>query len=420
MIPEKMNSIVFNASPVRWVTCKVLGLAWPGVYLSSLSGVRCREMPTPKLPAPDWVLCRTLLGGICGTDLNFVYLRQHPASLLQRYTSWPVSLGHENVAQIVDAGPGIKEFHAGQRIIVDPPIPCSARKIDPVCPSCREGKPALCWNLDRGSLPPGLGLGYNNFTGGTWSPYFVAHQSQLHLLPDEIPDEQAILIDPISCSLHAVLHQLPAASEKILVFGSGIIGLGVIMALRALDLPVEITATVRHPFQADLAKKCGADHVVFWKNDDLDTAMGKLAAITGAGNIVTTRPIKTRFLQGGFDRLYDCTGKPAGLIHALRLIRSGGKLIITGTPQLGLMDMTCSWFRELTILGVTGRCLEVLPGQSAPRHNYEHLIGLLLEKKINLSPLPVTLYRQEEFHQALAGRPARAKNHIIKSAFDFR
>ncbi len=420
MIPEKMNSITFTASPIRWATCKLLGLAWPGAYFSALSGVRYQPMPTPKLPTGDWVLCKTLLGGICGTDLNIVYLQQHPASLLQQYISWPVFLGHENVARIIETGPAVTEFQPGQRIMADPPIPCAARNIDPVCPACREGRPAVCCNFDRGSLPPGLGMGYNNFTGGSWSPYFVAHRSQIHVLPDDIPDEQAIFIDPISCSLHAVLQNLPSASEKILIFGAGVIGLGVIMALRALEIPAEITATVRHPYQADLAKKYGANRVVFWNRSCLDTAMSELAAATGARNLVTSRPIKTRFLQGGFDRLYDCTGKMGGLIHAQRLLRAGGKLVIAGTPQLGLMDMTCTWFRELTVIGATGRSIEMLPGRSTPQHNYRHVIDLIREKKIDLSGLPLALFRQHEYKQALAGRRNRAQNHIIKSAFDFR
>jgi threonine dehydrogenase-like Zn-dependent dehydrogenase len=148
--------------------------------------------------------------------------------------------------------------------------------------------------------------------------------------------------------------------------------------------------------------------------------MTELAGITGARNLMTTRPIKTRFLQGGFDRLYDCTGKMDGLIHAQRLLRAGGKLMIAGTPQLGIMDMTCTWFRELTVIGATGRGVETLPGQSAPQHNYRHIMDLIGEKKLDLSRLPLALFRQHDYKQALAGRRDRARNHIVKSAFDFR
>ncbi|MFA5865245.1 MAG: zinc-binding dehydrogenase [Phycisphaerae bacterium] len=409
MIPEKMSSIIFKTSPARWAACKALGWCRPGVYVSRLGGLRIREMPVPPLPSEDWLLCQTLLGGICGTDMNMVYMQQHPGSMLKQFISWPIFLGHENVARIVQTG---------QRVLIDPPISCAARKIDPLCPPCQEGKSSICWNFDRGSVPAGLGLGYNNFTGGSWSPYFVAHRNQVHVLPDEIPDEQAILIDPVSCSLHAVLRDIPATGEKILVFGTGIIGLGVTLALRALNLAVDITATVRNQHQADLAKRCGADRVVFWKKSGLGDAREELAEITNARSI--RLPFRMRFLQGGFDRLYDCTGKIDGLVEAQRLLRSGGRIIIAGTPQLGLIDLTCLWFRELTLIGATGRTVEKLPGQNIPQHNYRHVMDLIQQGKLDLSPLPVALYRQQDYRRALGDMRKRNRNGGVKSAFDFR
>jgi len=350
--------------------------------------------------------------------MNMIYMKQHPASLLRQFISLPIFLGHENVSQIEEVGSAVKEFSPGQRVVIDPPMACAARKIDPPCPACVSGRPSVCLNFDRGVLGPALGLGYNNFTGGSWSTTIVAHASQIHMLPDELSDEEAILIDPLACSLHAVLRDLPANNERILVFGSGIIALGVILAIRALELPVKITATVRYPFQAELAERCGADNVVFWKRSEIESAMKELAELSGARNLVGS--MKMRFFQGGFDRLYDCTGRIGGLVEAMRMLKPGGRLIVSGTPQLGLIDTTSLWFRELTMIGATGRAVETLPGESEPRHDYEHIIGLILRKKINLAPLPVTLYRPEEYRRAFGDLQNRGKTKIIKSAFDFR
>ncbi len=413
-----MKSICFTVSAPRWVASKALAPIWPGVYLSRINGLRLREIPVPALPADDWVLCQTLLGGVCGTDVSMVFLRQHPASLLKHFTSWPVSLGHENVARIVKIGPGVKNLAVGQRILVDPPITCAARHIDPVCPACREGRPSTCWNVDRGSLPPALGLGYNNFTGGSWSPYFTAHTSQVHTLPDDIPDEQAILIDPLACSLHAVLQDPPSKSEKIVIFGAGTIGMGVLLALRALDITADVTVIVRRQSQADLAQRCGANHTVFWTPDRLSTAIQELADITNARGIEMF--YKMRFLQGGFDRLYDCTGKVAALADAQRLLHSGAKVVLAGTPQLGLADMTCFWFRELKITGATGRAIEPLPGQATPQHGYRHVINLIRQNKLDLSSFTVRRYSQSEYTQALKEAAGPSRLSLTKVAFDFR
>jgi len=414
VLPDKMDSLILEVTPTRWLAGKALGRLRPKLCLSKLGGLRLRSAPVPSLPADDWVLCRTLLGGVCGTDLGMVFMRQHPGTLLRKFISQPIFMGHENVARIERTGPAATDFRPGQRVLVDPPIACAARKITPPCPSCREGHPSVCWNTDRGDLPPAIGLGYNNFTGGSWSPYFSAHVSQIHVLPDDIPDEQAILIDPIACSLHAVLRDLPAPDEKILVVGAGIIGLGAILALRALNLPVHITAADRAHAPANMAAQCGADHAVVLSPKQTDATLLELAELTGARYHQIF--YKMRFFQGGFDRVYDCTGKPATLVEFQRLVRPGAKYVIAGTPQLGLMDLTCFWFRELNVLGATGRAVETLPGQPAPQHNYRHIIDLIQQKRLDLSTLKVQLHRQNDYHAALTARRPPA----IKSAFDFR
>ncbi|NLE30301.1 MAG: alcohol dehydrogenase catalytic domain-containing protein [Phycisphaerae bacterium] len=418
MISRFMRSLVFSVRPARWVGCKIFGLAWKNCYLSRLGGLALREMAVPELPDGDWVRCRTLLGGICGTDINMVYMQQHPASILRSFVSMPVMMGHENVSLIDTSGSDVRDFRVGQRVIVDPPIPCSARKIREVCPACRVGKPSICNNFDLGSLPPAMGLGYNNFTGGSWSPYFVAHASQVHSLPEEISDEQAILIDPLACSLHSILQDSPKPDEHVLIFGAGIISMGIIMGLRALELPVKITATVRHAYQADLARRCGADQVVFWSKNKIAGAMDELAGISGSRSL--RGPVGMRFLQGGFDRVYDCTGKIPGLVESQRLVRAGGTLVVAGTPQLGLADLTCVWLREMKVVGVTGRAIEPLPGETEARHDYEHVISLVQKGKMDLSIFPVGIYRQSEYRRAFLDLRSRERSQIVKAVFDFR
>ncbi len=417
-IPKKMRAITFDISPMRWAMSKLIGRAYQGIYLSRLGGLRLIETDIPKLPNGDWVLCKTRIGGICGTDLNTIFMNQHPASMIQSFVSFPMMLGHENVATIVEVGSSVENFKPAQRVIVDPPHSCQTRNINPPCRMCQQGKISSCENFDRGDIPPSLALGYNNFTAGSWSEYFIAHKGQMITLPDEIDDEQAILIDPLACSLHTVLQALPSDDENILVFGAGIIALGVILAIRALGINANITATVRYPFQAELAKQCGADNIVFWSNKQKSSSISKLAKITNARSLKSRFGLK--FLRGGFDKLYDCTGRIAGLVDALRLLRAGGTAIIAGTPQLGLVDITAAWFNELNIIGTTGRAVETLPNEQSPKHNYQHIIEFIMNGKIDTTFLPVALFHQSEYRSALSQLRNRAKFHIVKAAFDFR
>jgi len=416
-VPATMSAIVRQLTPARWAMCKVVGLARPAVYTSKLAGLKRATVAVPELPGDEWVLCRTRLGGICGTDLGIVYLQSHPATILQHFAASPVMLGHENVADIVAVGAKAAPLAVGQRIVADPPTSCAARGITPICRACREGHPAICENMDRGALPASMGLGYNNRTGGSWSEYFVAHVSQVHAVPQSISDEQAVLVDPLACSLHAVLTRVPADSDRVLIFGSGMIALGVLTMLRAIGCKAEVTMTVRHGFQADRARSLGADHTVTWGRSP-DVGPQALAEIVGARAKRGRSDI--RYFHGGFDLAYDCSGWAKGFAQVSRMIRTNGTVILVGTPQLGLTDLTCVWFRELTVMGTTGRAIEIFPGQTTPMHNYRHVLDLLSAKRLDVTPFLPALYRPENYRQALADLKDRSSKPILKAAFDFR
>ena len=225
--------------------------ARPASTSSALSGLRLRDVPEPDLPGADWVRLRTLLGGVCGTDLNLVLQRLHPANILRSFTSFPIVLGHENVAVIDQVGSAVSGWEVGQRVTVESSLSCVVRGISPMCPQCAAGRFSLCDNYLEGNLPRGTMLGMNNFTGGSWAPHFVAHISQLHPVPDALDDETAVLVDPLACALHGVLRHRPADDERVLVQGAGIIGMGVVLGLRALGCGAAVTTLVRHPHQAE-------------------------------------------------------------------------------------------------------------------------------------------------------------------------
>lgn len=411
---RNMKAIVFAPSIARYLLCKAVGRLFPSVHVGSLGCVRLVELRRPGLPGDDWVLCRTRLGGICGTDIGMIFLRQHPASMLECFVSFPIMLGHENVAEVVSVGSLAEEFvRPGQRIVVDPPFGCVVRKIRPLCLSCKRGEPSICINFDKGQVPPALGLGYSNFAGGSWSEYFLAHISQVHLLPDTIRDEDAILIDPLACSLHVLLNSGIRSGEKILILGAGIIGLGVLMLLRSFHIKADITITVRYEFQRRLAETYGADHTVMWGKDK-DKAFKKLADITGTELLKSSMGL--RFLRCGYDVVIDCSGSVGSFNDATRVIRPFGRYIVAGTPQLGLVDMSAVWFRQIKLMGLTGR------GTCSPDsgHSYERIISMINDGRLDLSRLPRRFYRQEDYKRAILQTRDKRNFPYVKTAFDFR
>jgi L-iditol 2-dehydrogenase len=409
-----MKSLVFDPRPWRWVAGKLAGWATRRPPPLRLAGLTMRDMAAPSLPFADWVRVRVLLGGVCGTDLAMIGLRQHPASVLQRFVSFPAVMGHENVGVIEEVGPAVHGWRVGQRVCVEPSIACAARRIDPPCAQCAAGRISLCENSDRGALPPGLMIGLNSFTSGSWSGAFVAHESQLFAAPDAIPDHVAVLVDPIACAVHAVLRRPPAGEERVLVLGGGMVGVCVVAAIRALGIRNHVAAVVRHGQQADLMRHYGADSVRIhprrWTNvqrfDDIAAESGGRRLNVRFGN---------QAFVGGFDLTYECLGSGPALTDALKWTRGRGTLVVVGTSQICLLDATPLWFRELQVIGCSGRAMENYNGRSM--HTYEVVFDWLASGRFDAGPLTVRVFPLSRYQDAFAELRRRSETGIIKAAF---
>jgi len=409
-----MKALLYNPGPVRWAVCKAIGRFWPGVYWSRLSGLRHSDVPIPELPTDEWVRLRTVLGGICGTDLGLILQRNHPATVLRSLTSFPVILGHENVAVVDTVGSAVPGWKVGQRVCVEPALSCVARGIRPLCPPCAQGRFSLCENVTGDKLPNGLMLGMNSFTSGSWAPYFVAHHSQLHAVPDGLDDETAVLVDPLACALHTVLRRIPDNEEQVLLIGGGIIGLGITACLRALGCRCRLAVLVRHPHQAERMRATGADAVFLCpRGAPAAERYDQVAAAVGGRRIGALFGHQT--MIGGFDVAYDCVGSGRSLTDCMNFVRARGTVIEAGTTQISIVDSTSLWMSELTVLGACGRQIERQDGQA--KHTYELVFDLLTSGKLNVRGWLSCVYRPEEYGRALADLTSKDKARIIKAAF---
>ena len=122
-------------------------------------------------------------------------------------TSGPFVPGHEVVGEVT-TGP-----RRGERVVVEPALGC-ARAGSTRVPGVRRGPARLCRNVTAGSVSAGLQIGYCRDTGGGWSEGLVAHSSQLHTVPDALTDEDAVLVEPLACSLHAARSPRPAPGRR--------------------------------------------------------------------------------------------------------------------------------------------------------------------------------------------------------------
>jgi L-iditol 2-dehydrogenase len=224
-----MKAIQLIESIPRYVLTQAVGVVYPPVFWSPLAMLQYREVPEPALPGPQWVKIKTRYGGICGSDMSTIFLKDSPA--LSAFVSFPFTLGHENVGVIAEVGDQVKGFAPGERVVAEPLLPCATRGIEEPCEFCQRGEFSLRQNFAEGNLSPGFSIGTCRDTGGSWSPCFVAHRSQLFAVPEKVSDENALMVEPFSVTLHAVIRNYPKDDDTVLVLGAGVVGLCTVAAL---------------------------------------------------------------------------------------------------------------------------------------------------------------------------------------------
>lgn len=407
-----MKSVQLIQSIPRYLLSKAIGPMFSSIYWSPLAVLQYRDIPEPGLPGPEWVRIQTHYGGICGSDMNAVRLNDSLA--LTTMVSFPFTLGHENVGTIVETGSEVRNYSTGDRVVVEPLLPCVTRGIHPPCSYCSRGEYALCENFAEGQLSPGLSIGHCRDTGGSWSPYFVAHQSQLFHLPDSVNNENGLMLDAFCTTLHPVLRNYPADGETVLVLGAGVVGLCTVTALRQMGSKARVVVAARYPFQGNMAYRCGADEVIYPDQGDLLNVFA-----SGNDDRVYQPVLGKPVLVGGADIVFECVGTASSIDSSLRLTRGGGKVILVGLASNPKgIDWTPIWLNELSIKGSFWCCTETY--QDRRIRTYQIALEWMESGKLDLSHMITHRFRLDDYRHALKITSQRGKHQLIKSVFTFQ
>ncbi len=407
-----MKALQFSSSIPRYATSKVVSRVRDDVFWGRFACLQMREVDPPALPNDEWLRVRTRYGGICGSDLGTITL--HASTSTSVYTSFPFTLGHENIGVVSEVGARVSEVTPGQRVVVNPLLPCAARGFDDPCEMCARGDVQLCQRFNQGTIAPGMLTGFCRDTGGSWSPEFIAHRSQVLVVPDGISDEQAVLTEPFAVAIHPIIRDLPSDDDTVLVIGGGIIGLCTIAAIRGLGSRARIVVMARHEFQAQAARDLGADVIVGRaKGDALEK---RLVNELGATSL---KPILGKnVIAGGAQYVYDCVGSPASVDDALRYAASGASVVLIGLAGVPHgVDWTPIWLNELTIRGTFCYGIEEYQGERMPAMAVA--LRLMSECKVNLAPLVTHTFSIDEYKEALTTVTGKSSSGVIKAVFAF-
>ena len=259
------------------------------------------EIDAPH-PGPGEVLIKPILTAICGSDVSFFEGHRTPPK-------YPILLGHEVVGNIIELGEGVTKFSIGQRVVVEPNYPCGT------CSFCKTGRGNICPNKKS------LGV----TIPGCFAEQFVAPAEFSWLIPDSISNEDAVIIEPLTVSLHALWQSAAQLGDTIAVVGCGSTGLLLIQA--AVSQGVRVFALDKVQNKLDMAHRLGAE-------------------------IAETQDVARLWQAEGVTTIFECAGVSATVELALKAAPRGSKIILMGLSNSPARFEPLRFVREgLTVSG---------------------------------------------------------------------
>jgi len=261
--------------------------------------LKIENRPEPR-PQEGEVLVRFGAGGICGSDLHYY----HEGRVGDFAVREPMVLGHEVAGEVVELGPKVTTIQAGQRVAVNPTKACRQ------CNYCLSGRSNLCRNVrffgSAARFP---------HVQGAFAEFFTASQLQCVPIPESLSYRVAACAEPFAVTLHAVARGGNLLGRRVLVTGSGPIGVLVVAAAR-LAGAAQIVVTDLFDEPLAIAERMGASRVVNVK--------------------ATSSELETFTRDGGwFDVAIEVSGNARALENCIDATRPGGRIVQVGLLPAG-------------------------------------------------------------------------------------
>ena len=306
--------------------------------------IQMRRRPRPRRPE-GFALIRLRLAGICNTDLE----------LARGYYAFRGTPGHEFVGEVVEAD---RKRLRGRRVVGEINLACGR------CLWCRRGLGRHC--------PHRTVLGIAGHPGA-FSEFFTLPERNLHVLPDSIPDEEAVFVEPLAAACEILEQVRIPPGAKVAVLGDGKLGLLVAQVLHREGLRVRLFG--RHP--------------------------EKLAIAEAAGVEIEARAVRP---AAAFEWVIEATGSADGLREAVAMTRPRGTVILKSTVhELVKLDTAPVVVNEISLVG--SRC-----------GRFEPALELLRQRALRLREMITAEYPLAEAPRAFRAAARKGALKILLRA----
>jgi L-iditol 2-dehydrogenase len=327
---------------------------------SVLRGARdvvVESRPRPQ-PGPDEVLVRVSSVGVCGSDIHYY---EH-GRIGHFVVESPLVLGHEASGVIEEVGSAVERLSSGQRVSIEPGTP------DLTCTECLAGRYNLCPDMRFFATPP---------IDGAFAEYVVVHAAFAHPIPDNMSDDAAALLEPLSVGVWACRKGGVTAGSRVLITGAGPVGLVSLQTALAFGA-AEVFVSDINPSRLDVAKQLGASRTI----DPSESGVAALGLTP--------------------DVLLECSGFPPAIADGVRALGRAGRAVLVGMGGDEIpLPLSAIQERELTVTG-TFRYANTWPTA----------IGLVASGRVDLDRLVTGSYGLDQVEEALSA--SRRDPHTIK------
>ena len=293
-----------------------------------LTGIRKIEMtdrPVPPMKNANDVLIQVKTVGVCGSDIHYFSAGKIGTQVVE----FPFAVGHEFSGLVLETGPAVTRVKPGDLVAVDPSVHCG------VCDQCLAGRPHTCRK--------NMFLGCPGQLDGCLCEYIVMPDFCCYGLDESFNPTQAALVEPLTIGTYSVeLANTNFENKTVGIFGCGPIGLSVLMVLKS-TANCNIYCYEPLEYRRQKALKLGAGKAFDPLKSDAYT------------ETVAAEPLL-------LDVVFDCSGEQKAIDDATKILKPGGKLILTGIPPEGryTFDMDLMRRKEISITNVRrqNHCVE--------------------------------------------------------------
>lgn len=281
------------------------------MMLTGIREMEMRDIPEPRVINSNDVKIKMSVLGICGSDIHY-YTQGRIGSQKVQY---PFTVGHEGAGIVVETGSSVKRVRPGDRIAIDPAMPCWE------CDQCLAGRHHTCRKLRF--------LGCPGQAEGCLMEYIVMPEECCFLLDGNLTPDNGSISEPLAIGVYAVKKAGNIKGLKIGLLGYGPIGMSTMLAAKVED--------VENIFVTDLIDE-------------------RLTIAAKEGAVLCANPLKENILEKirqkeplGLDLVFECCGKQEAFDQAIEILKPGGRLVVIGIPEFDNWSMNVELTRRKEI-----------------------------------------------------------------------